>query len=667
MNFFKNRFNDMRSEMRAGKLTFFFTVVILFWFKTYAVYLAEFNLGIQNLMQQFLLFFNPLSSALFFFALALFWKGRGRYIAFIVINLLMSFVLYANVVYYRFFNDFITVPVILQAKTNNGLGGSAIELLSPIDILYFLDLFIIIGLMVFKKVKPQEKLRFRAVFAVMTSAVLVFLLNLGLANIDRPELLTRSFDRNYLVKYLGTHNFTIYDVVQNSKTQAKRAMADSNEVSEVENFVKANKVAPDPEAFGKAEGKNVIYISMESLQSFMIGRELNGQEVTPFLNSLVENKDAMYFDNFFHQTGQGKTSDSEFIIENSLYPLPQGAVFMTHANNTYQSAPAILKDKGYTSAVFHGNYKTFWNRSEMYRSMGYDKFFDATYYDMNNPEEQLPYGLKDKPFFEDSIPMLESLKQPFYTKFLTLSNHFPFDRHEEDTDFPTAETGDGVVDRYFQTANYMDQQLEAFVNDLKEKGLYDNTMIVLYGDHYGISDNHNKAMSEILGKEVNDYESAQLQRVPLFIVNSGAEGGVNHTYGGQIDLRPTVMHLLGQETKDYLSFGQDLLSEERKQIVPFRNGDVISDKYSNIKGVCYDNETGKPVEEGNEEANKACEDISKDAQKRLELSDKVVYEDLLRFHKPEGYTPIDRKDYQYVNPNPKSTDNPEAKHEENHE
>ena len=172
MNFFKRQFEDMRT----GKLSFFFTVVVLFWIKTYAVYLAEFNLGIQNALQHFLLFLNPLSSALLFFALALFWKGKGRYIAFIVINFLMSFVLYANVVYYRFFNDFITVPVLLQAKTNNGLGGSALELLSPIDILYFSDLFIIIGLMIMKKVKPQEKLRFRSVFAVMTSAVLVFLL-----------------------------------------------------------------------------------------------------------------------------------------------------------------------------------------------------------------------------------------------------------------------------------------------------------------------------------------------------------------------------------------------------------------------------------------------------------------------------------------------------------
>ncbi|PRX74418.1 lipoteichoic acid synthase [Bacillus sp. V-88] len=659
MNFFKRQFEDMRT----GKLSFFFTVVVLFWIKTYAVYLAEFNLGIQNALQHFLLFLNPLSSALLFFAIALFWKGKGRYIAFIVINFLMSFVLYANVVYYRFFNDFITVPVLLQAKTNNGLGGSALELLSPIDILYFSDLFIIIGLMIMKKVKPQEKLRFRSVFAVMTSAVLVFLLNLGLAEIDRPELLTRSFDRNYLVKYLGTHNFTIYDVIQNSKTSAKRALADSNEVSEVENYVKANKVDPNPEYFGKAKGKNVIYVSMESFQSFVIDKEVNGQEVTPFLNSLVEKEDAIYFDNFFHQTGQGKTSDAEFMMENGLFGLPQGAVYMTNANNTLQSAPGILKGEGYSSAVFHGNYKTFWNRSEMYRTMGYDEFYDATYFDMSNPEEQLPYGLKDKPFFEESMPMLEKLPQPFYTKFISLSNHFPFDRHENDTDFEPGQFGDGVVNRYFQTANYMDSALEQFFNDLKESGLYDDTVIVLYGDHYGISENHNKAMEQVTGEEITDFKNAQLQRVPLFIIAPGVKGEVNHTYGGQIDVRETLFNLLGVDNKDYISFGQDLLSKDRKQIVPFRNGDVITPEYSDIKGVCYDNETGQPVEEGSN----ACEDASKEATKRLELSDKVVYEDLLRFYKPEGYKQIDRSDYQYINPNPKSTENPEDSQEESQE
>ncbi|MGU4650889.1 sulfatase-like hydrolase/transferase, partial [Escherichia coli] len=129
--------------------------------------------------------------------------------------------------------------------------------------------------------------------------------------------------------------------------------------------------------------------------------------------------------------------------------------------------------------VFHGNTGSFWNRNEIYKSFGYENFFDSSYYNMN-PEEVLNYGLKDKPFFEQSIPMLESLQQPFYTKFITLSNHFPYPIEEEDATIGPHNTGDGTVDRYFQTARYLDESVKQFFDYLKESGLYDKSVIVLY-------------------------------------------------------------------------------------------------------------------------------------------------------------------------------------------
>ena len=92
----------------------------------------------------------------------------------------------------------------------------------------------------------------------------------------------------------------------------------------------------------------------------------------------------MYFDNFFHQTGQGKTSDAEFMLENSLYGLPQGSAFTTKGLNTYQAAPAILGQTRLYFSCIPRKYRSFWNRNEIYKSFGYDKFFDANYYDMNS-------------------------------------------------------------------------------------------------------------------------------------------------------------------------------------------------------------------------------------------------------------------------------------------
>lgn len=633
MKFFK--INNKQS------LLLFSLIIILFSLKTYIVYQVEFDLGIKNDIQQFLLFINPYSSAIFVFAFALALSGKARKRAYVIISFLMSFILYANVMYYRFFNDFITLPVLMQTKNFGDLGGSAFALLKPYDILYFTDFLIVIGLFALGYFKSQEKVKQRTVLAVYVAAILIFLANLTMAEIDRPQLLTRSFDRNYLVKYLGTYNYHVYDAIQTVKSSSQRALADSNDITEVENFIKANHAAPNEDYFGVGKGMNVIYVSLESFQNFLIDYKLNGQEVTPFLNSLVRDENTFYFDNFFHQTGQGKTSDAEFLMENSLFPLPQGAVYMTKAQNTYQAMPGILKPLGYTSATFHGNYKTFWNRAQIYKSFGYDYFFDAEYYNMTN-ENTINYGLKDKPFFKESMPLLEGLEQPFYGKFISLSNHFPFVLDDGDVHFPAGETEDKVVNQYFQTAKYMDEAIKEFFDYLKADGLYENTIIVMYGDHYGISENHNSAMEKIIGKEITPFENAQLQRMPLFIHVPGAKGKVVHTYGGQVDVRPTVLHLLGIETSDYLSLGTDLLSKDHSQVVPFRNGDFITNEYTNVKGVCYQNTTGLEVD------GSQCDPYSESVKTKLKISDKIVYGDLLRFYTPEGFTKINPNDYDYT-------------------
>nr|WP_033023690.1 LTA synthase family protein [Geobacillus icigianus] len=623
---------------------FFILAVLLFWLKTYIAYLAEFNLGISNSMQELLLLINPISSAVFFLGLALLAKDARFYRWIIIINFILSFILYANIVYYRFFSDFITLPTLTQTKNFGDLGGSIWELLKWYDVFYFLDTAILAALVISKRVPlPQVQAgRFKKSI-VFASAILMFSVNLALAEADRPQLLTRTFDRNYIVKYLGVYNYLIYDAFQSMKSSTQRAFANKSDITTVLNHVQATYAKPNPKYFGVAKGKNVIYIHLESLQNFIINYKLDGEEVTPFLNSLTRDPNTFYFDNFFHQTGQGKTSDAEFMLENSLYGLPQGAVFTTKGQNTYHAAPAILHQYGYTSAVFHGNYKTFWNRDEIYKSFGFDHFFDASYYDMND-EDVLNYGLKDKPFFRESIPLLETLKEPFYVKFITLSNHFPYPISEEDATIPPATTGDGSVDRYFQTARYLDEAVKEFFDYLKKSGLYDRSVIILYGDHYGISENHNKAMAQILGKEITPYEHAQLQRVPLFIHVPGVKGGVIHEFGGQIDLLPTLLHLLGIDTKNYVHFGTDLLSPDHQEIIPFRNGDFVTPTVTAVNGKYYDTKTGEPLKETPEI--KRLEQI---VRTKLDLSDKVVYGDLLRFYTPKGFKPVDPSKYDYNN------------------
>ncbi|WP_088815332.1 MULTISPECIES: LTA synthase family protein [Listeria] len=638
---------------------FFILAVVLFWLKSVIAYETQFNLGIENAMQQFLLIINPLSTAVFFMGLALFAKGRRSFIWIIVIDFLLTFILFANMVYYRFFSDFITLPNLNPKQMQNmgDMGGSILALLNWTDILFFVDVLILIALLVFGIVRPNKEARIRArkVVGVLTLGVAMFFANLGLAEIDRPQLLTRTFDRNYIVKYLGMTNYQIYDAVKSTESQTQKALADSSDVNEVLNYTKSKYAAPNMEYFGKAKGKNVIYIHLESFQQFLINYKLNGEEVTPFINSFFKDENTLSFTNFFHQTGQGKTADAEMMLENSLYGLSQGSAFTTKGSNTFQSAPGILANYGYDSAVFHGNYKSFWNRDEVYKHFGYNHFFDASYYDMNENDVS-NYGLKDKPFFKESEPYIETLKQPFYAKFITLTNHFPYPINEDEASIAPATTGDSSVDTYFQTARYLDESVKSFVTYLKETGLYDNSVIVMYGDHYGISDNHASAMTQILGKDYNSFENAQAQRVPFMVHVPGVKGGVQTQYGGEIDVLPTMLHLLGIDTKDYLQMGTDLLSKDHKELVPFRNGDFISPTYSLIGGKYYDQTTGEQIETETKEMEATKDTVAKE----LQLSDSVLQGDLLRFYTPDGFKKVDPSKYNYNKKKPDSDDTSET-------
>ncbi|HHY71810.1 MAG TPA: LTA synthase family protein [Bacillus bacterium] len=599
---------------------FLIAAIFLLWIKSYIVNRFIFNLPIGNPVEEFILILNPLAPILILFMLAFVIRRKLTRRVIVVCSFIFTFIMFANMVYYRFFNDFITIPVLFQVNNFTQIGGSALELMKITDVLFFIDIALLAIIARKKEIKILAVRKPMKHFLMLASvALLIF--NVALAETQRPQLLTRTFDRAMLVKYLGVYNYHVYDLFMHSKASAQRAFAEGSDIIEIENYVNDG-IKQDNEMTGIAKDKNVILISLESFQNWLINYEVEGQPVTPFLNELVQ--ESFYFNNFYHQTGQGKTSDAEFLNDNSLYPLPSGAVFTQNAQNKYYALPEILKENGYTTASLHGNNKSFWNRDLMYKALGYDHFFDETYYHVTD-ENSVNYGLKDIPFFEQSIPLLESLPQPFHAKMLTLTNHFPYILDEGDIDFPRLQTGDGSVDRYVQTARYLDESLKVFFEQLKESGLYDNTIVVMYGDHYGISENHNRAMSQVIGKEITPDTQIELQKVPFIIHIPGMKGKTINTIGGQIDVKPTILNLLGIKPDKDIEFGEDLFSKNRKDLVVFRDGSFVTKHFIYTQGTCLTKGTGLPADE------MYCEKPKETAEYELELSDKVIQRDLLRF------------------------------------
>ncbi|PLS39292.1 alkaline phosphatase [Carnobacterium maltaromaticum] len=647
------------------RLGFFTLAVLLFWAKTYYSYQTAFSLGVTGPLQQFILFINPVATTLFIFSIALYFKKpRRAYIALFVLYFLATALLYSNVIYYREFTDFLTVNTMLGAKSvAGGLNTSAFALTSFADIFYILDFIILLGLLLSKQVKMDPRpFKKRYAFAMTVLSVAIFGANLSIAESNRPQLLTRTFDRNYIVKYLGLNVFTVYDGIKTAQANQVKANADSSDMDEVISYLNEHRAAANPATFGSAKGKNVIYIHLESFQQFLIDYKLKDEngvehEVTPFLNSLYHDQSTTSYENFFHQVGQGKTSDAETLLENSLFGLPQGSAFtQAGSSNVFQAAPQILRDNGnYTSAVFHGNVGSFWNRYNTYKSFGFNYFFDASYYDVSDGNT-LEYGLKDKLLFQESTQYLEQLPQPFYAKFLTVTNHFPYPLDDDNVEFPRATTGDSTIDGYFATAHYLDQSVKEFFDYLKASGLYDNSMIVLYGDHYGISNSRNPSLAPLLGKtseEWTDYDNALVQRVPfMYHIPGQTNGGIKSEFGGQIDVLPTLLHLLGVDTTNedgFIQFGTDLTSPEHDQTVAFRNGSFVIPKYTVMGTKIYDTKTGTLITDPSEEVLAEVEVLRTGVEKQLNLSDSIINSDLLRYYTPANFTPVDPTVFNYKN------------------
>ncbi|MBT0924955.1 LTA synthase family protein [Streptococcus parasanguinis] len=649
----------------STRLGFVLTLLLLYWFKTMWAYSVDFNLDIQGPYQIFLAVINPLPISLLFIGLALYIKRTKLFYSLAFgIYLLLFIWLISNSIYYREFTDFVTVNTMLaSSKVSAGLGAAALELFRPWDVIYILD-FPILAFFFFKKWIRMDNRPFnkRASFAVTSLSAMLFSANLFLAEIDRPELLTRGFSNYYVVRALGLPAFLGYSANQTYAANKERSKASEADLKPVEEYIQQHYAKPNPEYFGMAKGRNVIYIHLESFQQFLIDYKLKVDdkeyEVTPFLNSLYHSKETFAFSNVFNQVKAGKTSDAETMIETGLFGLNQGSFMVNYGGtNTQQAAPFILSKNGYnSSSVFHGNAGSFWNRNTAYKQWGYNYFFDASYFTKQNSSNSFQYGLNDKYMLKDSIKYLERLQQPFYTKFITVSNHYPYTTSlsGDDLGFPLAKTQDETINGYFATANYLDSSIKAFFDYLKESGLYKNSIIVLYGDHYGISNSRNPALAPLLGKNSetwSSYDNAMLQRVPYMVVIPGMDkGGIIDTYGGEIDILPTLEHLLGIESNKFLQVGQDMLSPDHDQIVAFRSANYfVTPEYTSYSGRTYYTKTGEEITNPDEKTKEELDKIREAANLQLKISDSIQTGDLLRFFKGNDLGKVNPEDYSYTN------------------
>lgn len=643
-------------------------MVFLIWLKTLMAYFYAFKqLHSVTTADYLLMLLNPIGFTAIFLSLTLFIKRRQLfYLAFSILSVLGSLLVYGNVVYFREFSDFLTINTMVGGA---GMVGQGFDLKAvPIhwtDLFYWIDLIILVLLFVFKKIKFEEKyLGIPNALKYFSVSFMIFAFTFWMADMTEHRLISRQaqYDSTYVVRYLGLGPWLVTDGWYTHVANKERELATKSDFTKVQNYIQSERyLAANVNMKGIAKNRNLIEIHLESLQQDVIDLKIKGIDgkehvVTPFINSLYHSKSTYSFSNFFNQVGQGKTSDAETMLETSTFGLSAGSLFTKlGSTQTFQAMPAILNQtEGYSSAVFHGNVGSFYNRYATYRQMGYQNFFDQTYWD-GEGKNSSGWGLKDKLLFKDSTKWLEQLQQPFYAKYLTVTNHDPYTMDKEDLDptFQTVNSGNSVIDNYFLTAHYLDESVKEFFDYLKKSGLYNKSVIVLYGDHYGISGSNSKDYAPYIGNTTGnftDYDNTMMQRVPFMINIPGQNNGyINDEYVGEIDVMPTLEHLMGIDTSNYIQFGQDMFAKGRQKFVALRNRGFITPTItmpSPSSNRYYDTKTGKEILP-TEKQMIYIKGIREKVNTLLDMSDRMNTENLLRFYTPKGFASINPNQYSY--------------------
>ena len=556
-------------------------------------------------------------------------KKRVKYL--FIIDTLISILIIADLAYYRYYKDILTVSAVGNAKLLVGVKDAVTDLIKVSDFLYLIDIVIFVP--VFKIYYKKVDVKVQSAIARIIIFIMIFTLGTAVdaktfkkVSQEQPTLLTAMSNRIYLTKMIGNLNFHIVDAFNFTNTKIKNSKKlPENQEKEIKSYLESKAAKTSNSFSGIGKGKNLIMIQVEALQGFVINKKINGKEITPNLNKWV-NK-SMYFDNYFYQVAGGNTSDAEFMSLNSLYPAQSGAAYYTYGGNTLNALPKEFGDKGYYTAALHGYTEGFWNRNVMYKTEDFNDFFGQSKY---NKDENVGLGLSDKSFLNQSLDKLQQFKQPYFSFLITLSSHYPFNDvkgYEKGMDtLDTAPYKDNLFGNYLEGIHYTDKQLGDFLDKLESSGIADNSIIVLYGDHFAIPKQNINDLYKFEGvNNTDDLTWYQYQKVPLLIhFPKDQNKGTNHTYAGQMDICPTIDNMFNLKN-DYM-FGKDIFSTGDRKVT-FRNGSFTDGKafYVSWTNTYYDIKTGSKINETPE-----LKSMKENSTKELQYSDNLLNHNLIK-------------------------------------
>ena len=309
---------------------------------------------------------------------------------------------------------------------------------------------------------------------------------------------------------------------------------------------------------------NCVIILAESLESWVLNKTVEGQEITPNLNRILRDSSVIYAPHVLSQVKGGRSIDAQLLMCTGLLPINSGPYSIKFPESYYPSLVKAFKEK-------HKNARAYsltidkpmvWNQCIIAPVLGYDSLVSKSCFIQEEPVGSRKQ-VGDRAFLRQCLSKMKknevwSDSGNTLVQCVTYSGHNPFILPDSLKKGFFSEDVHDVLNRYMTMANYTDRAIGEFISRLKSDKRFENTLVVIMGDHEALGTVRKELCSDPVGKNILSDKAF----VPLIILNAPS----NMYYGkvmGQIDVYPTLLDLLGLNDYWWKGLGESIFNPQK--------------------------------------------------------------------------------------------------------
>lgn len=488
-------------------------------------------------------------------------KLRIYYVSIIVF--LFSFWGLSQLWYYRTYDDLMPFSSFLLFDNISSLLLNSIKASMKLtDILFILPPFFLFILYWFlfvdtiKKTPVNSKKRVIYTISILLFAILIHLMNAyvfysKMQNRTTCHLGIRYVNTVNYISYFDCNGFVPFCIHSFINTILEKRSLNIKEKEEIESFLSKYMLKYTDNQYAVKEKQNLIVIIVESLNSWLINFKLDSIEVTPHLNQLCQENNSILALHIQPQVKSGRSSDAHFMYNTGLLPINNGAVAVRFGEAEYPSLAKALK--GYKSLSMVCDDAKYWNQETAFKSYGFTQLYDSR--SMMNTSG----NINDHILLEKAANQIKHVDFPFYAQLVTISMHYPYNTLEiPSTNISKSKLYTKDIRNFLEKAHFCDNAIGKFIQELKETGIYEKSLIAIISDHNEIDKNQIENRKETLPED---------KEIAMIILNGSQK--LNYTSKmEQIDIYPTLLDLMGANNYPWKGLGHSIFRKDSILLLP---------------------------------------------------------------------------------------------------